>query len=65
MNPAQIAQLASNLRSIGAFLDDGFVGTLRVKLAVENLGRSDVNFTITYPDWKNIGFKAIGTATGE
>jgi len=32
MNPAQIARLASNLSSLGAFLDDGFTGTM---------GRSD------------------------
>jgi hypothetical protein len=57
MNPEQVARLASNLSSLGAFLDDGFTGRLRVKLAGENPGLSDVDFTITYPDWKNIGSK--------
>ncbi len=55
MTPAETARLASNLSSLGAFLDDGFTGTLRVKLAGENPDGSDVDFKITFPDWKNIG----------
>jgi hypothetical protein len=54
MTQAESVRLASNLGSLGAFLDDGFTGTLRVKLAGENPDGSDVDFKITYPDWKNI-----------
>jgi hypothetical protein len=57
MTPAETARLASNLSSLGAFLDDGFTGTLRVKLAGASPDGSDVDFKITYPDWKNIGSK--------
>ena len=57
MNPAQIARLASNLGSLGAFLDDDFTGTLRVKLPGQNPDGSDVDFMITYPDWENISSK--------
>jgi hypothetical protein len=55
MTPAETAHLASNLGSLGTFLDRGFTGTLKVKLAGENADVSDVEFSITYPDWKNIG----------
>jgi hypothetical protein len=55
MTPAETSHFASNLDSLGAFLDNGFIGTLRVKVAGENPDGSDVEFPITYPDWKNIG----------
>jgi hypothetical protein len=55
MTPAETAHFASNLSSLGAYFDDGFTGTLRVKIAGENPDGSDVEFSITYPDWKNIG----------
>jgi hypothetical protein len=55
MIPEEAARLASNLSSLGAFLDGGFIGTLRVKLPGENPDGSDVYFEIKYPDWKNIG----------
>jgi hypothetical protein len=55
MTPAETAHFAPKLDSLGAFLDDGFTGTLRVKLPGENPDGSDVEFPITYPDWKNIG----------
>jgi hypothetical protein len=57
MTPAKVARLASDLRVIGAFLDDGFIGILRVRVASGNPDGSDVNLTITYPDWKSIGSK--------
>ncbi len=57
MTPAEVARLASNLSSIGAFLDEGFIGTLRVRLPHENPDGNDADFKITYPDWKNIGSK--------
>ena len=57
MTPAETARLASTLSSLGAFLDDGFTGTLTVKLAGASPDGSDVDFKITYPDWKNIGSK--------
>ncbi len=57
MTPAETARSASNLNSLGAFLDEGFIGTLRVKLAGANPDGSDVDIKIPYPDWKNIGSK--------
>jgi hypothetical protein len=48
MTPAETARLASNLSSLEAFLDGGFSGTLRVKLAGASPDGSDVDFTITH-----------------
>jgi hypothetical protein len=55
MAPEETAHFALNLSSLGAFLNDGFIGTFRVKLAGENPDGSDIEFKITYPDWKNSG----------
>ena len=54
MSTAETARLASNLRGLGAFLDGGFTGTLRVKLTRQNPDGGDIEFEIAYPDWKNI-----------
>ena len=52
MTSTEYARIQSKLTALGAFLDDGFVGTLRIKFAAENPDGSDVDIALVYPNWK-------------
>jgi hypothetical protein len=55
---SEIDRLDSDLRTINEALERvNFIGEVDVKCVGGNPDGGDLRFTLTYPDWKNIGFK--------